>query len=373
MDSPISPSSVDASRGLAVSLLGRFAVAVDGVELAEQGWPSLRATHLVQLLSLQPRLRMTRDEVIDALWPQLDPDAGAANLRKATHHARQALGRHDAIVLQAGEVLLWPERPITVDALDFERRADAALAGADAAACAEAAEAYAGDVLPGARFEPWTESTRERLRARHFQLLRASAQWERLAQLEPDDEPSHRALMQRELDAGNRAAALRWYAHLREALQQGLGVAPDAQTEALYERCVAGLQADRPGLRRPRPGMRPGRGLAGPAGRAAPRRHRVARARRHRQERAVPRDRRPGAGARLGGGARRCRRSRVAPAPSSPRSAEHLILSRPQPARPHRRAGARRAGPADPIGGAGEPPCPGRWGATRWSARCVAC
>ncbi len=66
---------------------------------------------------------------------------------------------------------------------------------------------------------------------------------ERLAQIDPENEAAHRALMQRELASGNRAAALRWYAHLREALQQGLGVSPDAQTQALYQRCIAGLQA----------------------------------------------------------------------------------------------------------------------------------
>jgi len=236
-------ASIDVPRRLDVFLLGRFAVAIDGVELAAEHWPSLRATHLVQLLSLQPRHRMTRDEVIDALWPHLEPDAGAANLRKAAHHARLALGRHDGIVLHAGEVLLWPQRRLTTDAQMFERLSDAALARHDTAACAAAAAVYGGDLLPGARFEAWTEPTRERLRARHLQLLRASAQWERLAQLEPEDEPAHRALMQRELDAGNRAAALRWYAHLREALQHTLGVTPDAQTEALYGRCVAGLQA----------------------------------------------------------------------------------------------------------------------------------
>ena len=242
MDISATPESIDAPCGLEVFLLGRFAVAIDGIELAEAAWPSLRATHLVQLLSLQPRRRMTRDAVIDALWPQLEPEAGAANLRKAAHHARQALGRQDGVVLQAGEVLLWPDRPLVVDAHRFERLAEAALVKHDVAACAEAALAYGGDLLPGARFEAWAEAARERLHARHLQLLRASAQWERLAQLEPEDEPSHRALMQREIDAGNRAAALRWYAHLREALQHTLGVAPDAQTEALYEQCVAGLQ-----------------------------------------------------------------------------------------------------------------------------------
>lgn len=234
---------VGAFTRLDAFLLGRFAVAIDGVELSGDRWPSLRAAQLVQLLCLQPRQRLTRDEVIDALWPQLDPDAGAANLRKAAHHARQALGRHDGIVLQAGEVLLWPERPLVVDALRFEQRADAALAHRDPAECADTAATYTGDLLPGARFEPWAEATRERLRERQLQLLRASGQWERLAQIDPEDEAAHRALMQRELAGGNRAAALRWYAHLREALQQGLGVSPDAQTQALYERCIAGLQA----------------------------------------------------------------------------------------------------------------------------------
>jgi len=233
-------------RSLQVQLLGGFAVRIDGAELPPERWPSQRAAQLVQLLSLQPRRRLARDQVVDALWPQLDPDAGSANLRKALHHARHALGRHDAVVVQGSEVLLWPERPIQVDAEDFERGADAALARRDAAECAEAARAYGGALLPGSLYESWTVAARERLDARHLELLRVAGQWDRLAQLEPTDEPAHRALMQRELQAGNRAAALRWFARLREALQESLGVAPDRQTNALYERCVAGLQSSGP-------------------------------------------------------------------------------------------------------------------------------
>jgi DNA-binding SARP family transcriptional activator len=231
---------------LQLQLLGGFAVRIDGVELPSERWPSLRAAQLVQLLALQPRRRLTRDLVIDALWPRLDPEAGSANLRKAVHHARHALGRHDAVVVHGGEVLLWPERPVQVDAEEFERKADVALARRDAAECAEAARAYGGTLLPGSMYETWTAAARERLHARHLELLRMAGQWEQLALAEPTDEPAHRALMQRELQAGNRAAALRWYAHLREALQQSLGIAPDRQTDALYERCVAGLQADGP-------------------------------------------------------------------------------------------------------------------------------
>ncbi|MGQ3053964.1 MAG: ATP-binding protein [Roseateles sp.] len=241
------PDAVDQLLPLAVQLLGGFSVGVGGAApLAAERWTSLRATHLVQLLSLQPRHRMARERVIDTLWPDLAPDAGAANLRKAVHHVRQVLGRHDAIIVRGGEVALWPERPVLVDADAFCGQADLALVRRDAAECAEAARQYGGALLPGASYEPWTEAARERLQSRYLDLLRASAQWEKLARLEPDDEPAHRALMQRELEAGNRAAALRWYAHLREALKQSLGVAPDAQTEAIYARCLAGLLASGP-------------------------------------------------------------------------------------------------------------------------------
>ena len=66
-----------------------FRVVVDGAEVA---WPTRRAAELVQLLALAEGHRLPRDEAIDALWPTLGADAGAANLRKAAHHARGALG-----------------------------------------------------------------------------------------------------------------------------------------------------------------------------------------------------------------------------------------------------------------------------------------
>ncbi|MCW5630748.1 MAG: AAA family ATPase [Rhodoferax sp.] len=240
------PQTGEPPARLAIDVLGRFDAAIDDEAIAAERWPSLRAAHLVQLLALQPRQRMSRDLAIDALWPQLDPDAGAANLRKALHHGRQALGRHDGITLLGGELVLWPERPVRVDADTFEQQARTALRQHDPAECADVASRYGGDLLPGVRYEAWTEPARERLRALYLDLLRASGQWELLARHEATDEPAHRALMQRALESGNRSAALRWYAHLREALQQSLGVAPDARTEALYDRCVAGLRATGP-------------------------------------------------------------------------------------------------------------------------------
>ncbi len=235
-------TSPDPSGRLEVRLLGDFSACVDGVAIAGARWPSLRAQHLVQLLSLAPRHRLGREQVVDALWPQLGLEAGAANLRKAAHHARQALGRHEAVVLQGGDVALWPHGAVVVDAVAFEQQARAALAARDAAACAEVAGRHGGELLPGGRYEAWAEPARERLHALHADLLRAGGLWERLVEVDPTDEHAHRELMAREVDAGNRAAAIRWYARLREALQRELGIAPERETDMLYARCVAGLQ-----------------------------------------------------------------------------------------------------------------------------------
>ena len=110
-----------------IRLLGTFSVSVDGRDVAQEQWPSLRSAQLVQLLGLAQGHRLPREQVIDTLWPQLDPEAGGANLRKAAHHAREALGLRDAVVLQGGQVALCPSMAMEVDVARFERLADEAL------------------------------------------------------------------------------------------------------------------------------------------------------------------------------------------------------------------------------------------------------
>lgn len=58
---------------------------------------------------------------MDALWPDLDPDAARANLHKAASLARWALGSKDAIVLRSGTVELWPAADVEIDLAAFEQ------------------------------------------------------------------------------------------------------------------------------------------------------------------------------------------------------------------------------------------------------------
>ncbi|MDQ1689687.1 MAG: hypothetical protein QOK42_2662, partial [Frankiaceae bacterium] len=224
-----------------IVLLGGFTVTVGAREVSDAGWPSRRSAELVALLALSDRRRLMRDQVIEALWPHLAPDAGAANLRKAAHHARQALGREDAVMLSGGRVELFPACDVETDVGLFERCAEAAVRSRDGIACDEAAAGYAGDLLPDSLFEEWTQARRDHLRSRLVALLRLGGRWERLVEIDPSDEQAYRELMRVALATSNRHAAIRWYGRLRTNLQRELGLSPDPESQALYEECIAGL------------------------------------------------------------------------------------------------------------------------------------
>ncbi|HYF25497.1 MAG TPA: AAA family ATPase [Baekduia sp.] len=225
-----------------IELLGRMRVVTGAREVEEDAWPTRRAQELVALLALADGRRLLRDQVIERLWPHLGAEAGAANLRKAAHHARRTLDDPVAIVLRAGRVELFPGRPVEVDVDRFLQLAEAALRDGDPEACARAAAACAGELLPGSPYEAWTQEPRAQARARLVELLRRSGDWQRLTELEPTDEAACRELMRVELDAGRRHVAIRSYERLRRAMIRELGAQPDAQTRALYDRCTAGVR-----------------------------------------------------------------------------------------------------------------------------------
>ena len=234
-----SPGSDQAA--VRIELLGCFRAVVDGREVTGGQWPGRRSAELVQLLALAEGRRLPRERCIETLWGHLQPEAGAANLRKAAHQARRALGDREAVVLRSALVELFPARAVEIDAERFECAAEAALAAGDPAACAAAAARYAGDLLPQARYEQWAQEPHRRLRALVAELCRRSGQWERVIAIEPADEQAHLELMRAALAAGRRHEAIRWYGRLRTTLARELGAAPSRDASALYAQCVASL------------------------------------------------------------------------------------------------------------------------------------
>src|SRR3954470_19770832 len=188
-----------AGMDVSVRLLGGFEVVVDGRAVHPQHWRRRSAAALVKLLALAPGRRMRREEVIDALWPNLLVDEAAPRLHKAAHYARTALGARDGIVLADDAVILLPAAEVRLDVADFEAAAepDAAL------------DRYAGDLLPDDVYQRWTEEHRDRLRLRRLALLRETGRWATLVAADPLDEEAHLRLVREHIEGGRRAAALR--------------------------------------------------------------------------------------------------------------------------------------------------------------------
>ena len=230
---------------LAIRLLGRFSVAVDGVAIPGDAWRSRRGADVVKLLALSPDHRMHRAQVMEALWPESDPEASGSNLRKALHFARRAMGDERAVVNERGVLVLRPDARVETDVERFEAAARRGLDAGDEAACRAAADLYHGDLLPDDLYESWLAEPRGRLRRRYLDVLRAGALWDRLAEEDPTDEQAARALMRAHLDAGQRREAIRRFERLREALRDQLGVGPDRATVALYEAVLAERSEER--------------------------------------------------------------------------------------------------------------------------------
>ncbi|MDP9343862.1 MAG: transcriptional regulator [Actinomycetota bacterium] len=238
-------------------LLGGFGVTTAGRTFDESSWRLRKAKALLKLLALAPRHRLHREQAMDVLWPDLDPQAAANQLRKALHALRTIVHADHAtaarlVRFEEGFLSLAPDAWVDVDR--FEALAGEARRAREPEAYRAARALYRGDLLPDDPYEEWAAGRRDGLR-RSFvsasmelaQLLEARAELDEAIEVlgsvilaEPANEEAHRARMRALALAGRRHEALEQFELLRETLAGELGVEPDAATADLHERILAG-------------------------------------------------------------------------------------------------------------------------------------
>jgi DNA-binding SARP family transcriptional activator len=119
---------------LRIWLLGGFRAQVGARVIADNEWRLQKARGLVKLLALAPRHCLGREEVMERLWPEVEPEAALKNLYYALHIARGVLDRDvpgktprsSALHLTAGMLVLAPTGLVTVDVEAFQAAAAAA-------------------------------------------------------------------------------------------------------------------------------------------------------------------------------------------------------------------------------------------------------
>jgi DNA-binding SARP family transcriptional activator len=251
-----------AASTIRVQLLGAFSVACGDRVLIDQTWNRHRAAGLIKVLALQPGRALHREQVLDALWPELDPTSAANNLHKNVHYVRSELERQGAdgalVTLAGGSVCL--DRGVGIDVDAFRRAAVRARAArTNVRLYDDAIGLYAGELLPLDRFEPWAALHRDDLASIHARLALELAQlheirgeWraalECLARLgaRHTEEEAYRAAMRVHALSGNRDAALLTYEACRDVLAEELGAAPSRRTETLRSDISHGRIGRRP-------------------------------------------------------------------------------------------------------------------------------
>lgn len=216
-----------------ISLLGGFAVVVDGRAVAAHAWTRRSAATLVKVLALRPGRQLPREQLVDLLWPDLLLERAAPRLHKAAHYARAAVGVPSAVVLSGDVVSLLPDAEVTVDVERFDR------AAGDSSSVSAAIDLYRGDLLPEDLYEPWADAERERLRVCYLELLRSAGRWADLVAAEPLDEEAHLRLVQQHVEGGNRGQALRQLEAMARTWRDELGAEPGPAARALHARAQA--------------------------------------------------------------------------------------------------------------------------------------
>jgi LuxR family transcriptional regulator, maltose regulon positive regulatory protein len=248
-----------------IAVIGPMRLTRDGVPVDA---PELRRARVRQLLSaLTLRPVLTRDQAIELLWPGLDPEKAARNMRVTLTHLRRLLepdrsggdaSYHlrtdgDTIRLLASEFLsvdLW-----TLDILD--KRAIQARADDDidrtATLLADAVALWRGDPLPDLHHvrSPDVVVEIDQVRIRHVSHLLtlgelrlvaddAAASFalaERALSLEPFDARGHRVALAAALRGRRPAQIAAAHRRVGSALRQ-LGVPPDPPTAILLRQAA---------------------------------------------------------------------------------------------------------------------------------------
>jgi TolB-like protein/regulator of sirC expression with transglutaminase-like and TPR domain len=235
--------------GLELDLLGGFELRrADG---ARPALSSKKARALLAFLALSPERSVSRDKVAALLWPDSGDEQARTSLRQTLSVLRRALPDPEGrIVRSSAEGLGVDPARLGVDVTAFE----AGIAEAGRADLERAVGAYRGPLMDGLEvraepFEEWLRSERARLSdlaARALESLmelygrdgesdRALSMARELLRLDPLREDIHRAAMGLLQKQKRWNDALRQYDQLQAVLRAELDIAPQQQTQALYE------------------------------------------------------------------------------------------------------------------------------------------
>ncbi len=279
----VGPGDRLAQWPLAIRVFGPLEVRVHGRPVPQ--WASRPSRAVLRILAVHRGRPVSREWLMDQLWPDAPAGAASNSLNVAVHALRRALcsahpdgARLDYVSCRDGAYELAPGLATWVDVEQFGRHGAlgrAARRSGDKGLAVAHFQA-ATDIYRGPLFEDdgadWHLERRLALQESCCDMLEALAglrlelgevergeqACHRLLAIDPCWEGGHRLLMRSLVERGEYGRAVRQYGRCAAVLARELDVAPDRRTKALYEQVKARLSADRDPSDTHVPGVHPG-------------------------------------------------------------------------------------------------------------------
>ena len=236
-----------------LQLCGNVVVRLDGKRV-EALLPGRLGRLLFVHLAVNRNRVVTRDELLDALWPGEAPAAVESSLSALLSKTRRVVGGAGLEGRSSLRLVLPPDAWVDLEAAnDALHRAEAAFARGDWFGVygpgRVTQHVCRRGFLPG-ESAPWVEAVRRHVEELHVRSLElvggacleiggsetstAERCARQLVELAPYRESGPRLLMEVHAATGNKAESLLVYEALRVRLRDELGASPSAETQALH-------------------------------------------------------------------------------------------------------------------------------------------
>jgi two-component SAPR family response regulator len=247
--------------------LGNFEVHLNEKRLDK--WSSLKSKSLLKFLISRRGKPVTKDVLIEMLWPNCNPEVGSNNLKSAIYALRQVFrqvelkdnnkANHPFVQFSEARYMLSPKLEVWVDVDDFEQiwmagqrlEKQCDMEGA-AKQYQLAEELYQGDYLEDEPYAEWTLLRREALKDVYLAILGKLASIsfkandydncimysQKILDKDSCHEEAYRRLIRCYVRLGQRHRAQQWYNLCVATLNRELDSMPDSETTSLYHQLL---------------------------------------------------------------------------------------------------------------------------------------
>lgn len=244
-----------------VRLFGRLEISLSWGVIADSEWRKRKARALFVMMVLARGHDLSRDTILERLWPDMDIARARGNFYVTWSGMRKVLAgpgpahMADALVTSVSGLCrttsgVRSDLDEFIDLVESARVADT-MNDSDSliARARQLMRIYSADLLPGDLYDDWIGEVRNRARLDFCDALtRAALAAEdcgryvdalellsRVSTVDPWREDVYQATMRCHARVGQRSLAIQTYMHCRSRLVEDLGIDPSSETRQVYE------------------------------------------------------------------------------------------------------------------------------------------